>query len=91
MVLLQEIVGFKAHVSTFGSVEKKFEAAAQAIKANLNFTFQVKIRAVQDKFMNIMSPFYKKDKRDKNKSGPGGELSFSDEQFCGIVGSIDFI
>ena len=54
IILLKEVVACKAHIAAFGSVQKKFELAAEAINANPNFSFQVKARAFREKFTKMV-------------------------------------
>lgn len=89
IILLREVVACKAHISTLGSVQKKFEATAQAINANPNFRFKVKVRAVQEKLSKMLKDFCKEDSRDPKRSGKGNEMSAKEELLSGIVEAVD--
>lgn len=89
LILLKEVVACKAHISAFGSVQKKFEQTAQAINANPHFRFEVKSRGVQDKFNKMVKDFRKEESRDRQRSGTGGDMSAKDEMLSGIVEAVD--
>lgn len=57
IILLREVVRFKAHVAFFGSVKKRFDTAAQSIDSNPHFQFEVKGRSVQDKCQKMVRDF----------------------------------
>lgn len=67
IILLKEVVAFKAHVFAFGLVQRKFDLDAQAMNENQNFRFNVKGRTVKEKFNKMLVSFKKEDTRDRKR------------------------
>lgn len=55
IILVKELIACKAHVTALGSVQTKFQMAADTINSNPSFRFQVKGRAVQEKFNKLLN------------------------------------
>lgn len=57
MFLVKKVTPCKAHVTAFGSVQKKFEMAEDAINAHPSFRFKVKGRSVKETINKLVINF----------------------------------
>ena len=85
LIITQEVAAAAAHLAPHGKIHTRFEKAAEAAKANPNFTPQVTGKSVQDRFKKLLDDFASRDAKDSNLSGVGGEIGELDDLLCDML------